>query len=296
MRRKRRDGSLAESLAPLLIGVLLSAGIFGSASSAVAQGSSPAPSAAVSSEGQQIFESQCTGCHTIGGGPMTGPDLEGVGDRQTSDWLATWIADPQAVVDSGDAHATQMVDQYGSVMPNMGLSSEQVSAVVDYLGGTSGGTGSSPSSQSPSPVPQGDPLIGKELFIGDVRFQNGGPACIACHSAGGIGSLGGGKLGPNLSTTFQKSGPAGTRAVLTSLPFPTMKAVWSDHPITPQEQENLVAFLQTSLAQRSASAVDDLVAVVLQFAGLLFLLTALLFLRRLTSVRRAMVKRAVKRT
>ena len=47
-----------------------------------------------------------------------------------------------------------------------------------------------------APAVQGNAETGKDLFTGVVRFQNGGPPCMACHSTGGIGALGGGSLGP----------------------------------------------------------------------------------------------------
>lgn len=300
--------------AVLAVGLMVGLGLLGTAATSAATpsaspvagasaASAASPAAAGSSEGQQIFETQCSSCHNIGGGTLVGPDLQGVGDRRTDDWLVQWMTNPQAVIDSGDTYAKGLSDQFGMVMPTLGLSSDQVSAVVAYLDAPSGGaTGApSPSAAAGSPVPtaspvvQGDPLTGKDLFTGQTSFQNGGPPCMACHTAAGIGSLGGGRLGPDLSTTFRKTGPAGIQAVLTSLPFPTMKAVWSDHPITPGEQADIVAFLQTSPAKRSPSAVGDLIAVVVQIVGLLFLLMALIFIGRLTSVRRAMVKRAVKR-
>lgn len=44
---------------------------------------------------------------------------------------------------------------------------------------------------------QGDPNWGQRLFTGEQPFENGGPACIACHTAAGLGPLGGGTMGPD---------------------------------------------------------------------------------------------------
>src|SRR3989338_9184569 len=52
--------------------------------------------------------------------------------------------------------------------------------------------------------PAGDYATGNALFTGEKRFTNGGPPCISCHSAG-VGALGGGILGPNLTQVY--SGP-----------------------------------------------------------------------------------------
>ena len=86
--------------------------------------------------------------------------------------------------------------------------------------------------------------LGKDLFTGVVRYQNGGPPCMACHSTGGIGALGGGQLGPDLTTVVARlGGVAGVDAFVAGTPTPTMKAVWSKHPLTTEERANVVSFL-----------------------------------------------------
>ncbi len=82
-------------------------------------------------EGSGIVNNQCEACHTVNGkGAKIGPDLNQVmegkvnlvpgGQPTNSAWLARWIADPQAVWPS-------------ATMPNLGLSSQQVQAVIAYL-------------------------------------------------------------------------------------------------------------------------------------------------------------------
>lgn len=275
-----------------LLALLAAAGV------AHAQSESPAPAASGSaSAGQAVFDAQCASCHTIGGGTLVGPDLQGVTDRRTTDWLEAWISDPQALIDSGDADAQQLSEQFGMVMPTLGLVPQQVSDVIADLAQSSAGGGPvatvTPSAApSPTPVPRGDALAGEGLFTGKTSFQNAGPPCMACHSAGGLAALGGGTLGPNLSGSFQKMGASGVRSVLTNMPFPTMKAVWSSHPITPQEQEDIIAFLNSNVGKRAPEAVGSLFAASLQVALLLLLASFLILNRRLISVRRAMVKRA----
>ena len=36
--------------------------------------------------GEEIFQSKCSACHSIGGGRRVGPDLAGVMERRTKDW------------------------------------------------------------------------------------------------------------------------------------------------------------------------------------------------------------------
>ncbi|MDH3458875.1 MAG: cytochrome c, partial [Gemmatimonadota bacterium] len=44
--------------------------------------------------GQAIFDRTCFACHSIGEGPRVGPDLKGVHDRRTGEWLVRWMEDP----------------------------------------------------------------------------------------------------------------------------------------------------------------------------------------------------------
>ena len=89
-----------------------------------------------------------------------------------------------------------MLRQWRDVpMPNQGLSTSDVTAVLAYLE-TAETAAAQPSGQAASAPVQGNPEIGKALFTGVTRFQNGGPPCVGCHSAGGIGTWAAGSLGP----------------------------------------------------------------------------------------------------
>lgn len=83
------------------------------------------------SQGKTIVTSQCVACHTVNGkGGTVGPNLNQVmagrlnvvpgGQPTNQAWLARWVADPQAVWPA-------------ATMPDLGLSSVQVEAVVKYL-------------------------------------------------------------------------------------------------------------------------------------------------------------------
>jgi cytochrome c2 len=209
--------------------------------------------------GKQIFQEKCTACHTIGNGPLVGPDLKGVTTKQSHDWLEHWIAAPDKMLAEKDPTATDLLHQFHDVpMPNLGLSSSDVTAVIAFLE-TATAQPSAPATAS-APAVKGDPESGKSLFTGVTRFANGGPPCMACHSVGGIGALGGGQLGPDLTgVTGRMGGEAGLNAFVAGTPTPTMKAVWSQHPLSTEERANVVAFLgQAGVSQRPAQAIWQL--------------------------------------
>jgi cytochrome c2 len=223
--------------------------------------------------GKQIFQEKCTACHTVGNGPLVGPDLKGVTARHPREWLEQWIAAPDAMLAKKDPDATALLHQFHDVpMPNLGLSTSDVTAVIAFL--DTGTSAAAPAGQAASaPAVKGDPGTGKDLFTGVTRFANGGPPCMACHSVGGIGALGGGQLGPDLTEVVSRYGGAtAVDAFVAGTPTPTMKAVWSQHPLSNEERASVVSFLaQAAVTQRPAQAIWQLAG--LAALGLVILLT-----------------------
>lgn len=246
-------------------------------------------------EGSTIFATKCAACHTIGKGKTVGPDLKGITTTESPDFLAKWVAAPSALIKAGDPTAVRLVKQYPLQMPDLGLAPGDVSAVLAYIAQQSGSTASANGAAAPAAaLPAGDGATGRELFVGDVRMHNGGPPCMSCHSISGIGALGGGTLGPDLTNAFQKyGGTAGLASFLQSVPTPTMSAVWTKDPMTPQEIANLTAFIQEgAVAQRSLDAIWKLL--LLSAVGLVVLvaIAATYWRRRLLGVRKPLVERA----
>lgn len=210
------------------------------------------------SDGEALFKAKCTACHTIGGGKLIGPDLKGVTQRREASWLSAWIKAPDKLAASGDATAKQLVTQFGMQMPNMGLSDADVASLVAYFQSVDGGA---PASAAPPQAPaapaqpaaeltgtnlvlalNGDPNYGEQLFTGEVALQNGGTHCMACHTVNGVGPLGGGALGPDLTHVYARYGRQGLAAALGSIPFPTMQSVFANHALSPNNQSDLLAF------------------------------------------------------
>ncbi len=145
-------------------------------------------------------------------------------------------------------------------------------------------------------IPAGNAESGRELFTGAKRFEAGGPPCMGCHSVGGIGALGGGALGPDLTRTAANYGGAENFAkVLAKVPFPTMKPIFHPdegrRPITMQEVADVSAFLyQASSTERPTQAIGTLLAISVSVAAALVVLGHLMWRNRANGVRKPMVE------
>ena len=245
-------------------------------------------------EGEEIFQSQCMGCHTIGGGALVGPDLLGVTEIREKDWLTRWLLEPDKMLAEGDPIASEMLSEFNNIaMPNLGLTEADVAALIAFFEAGSGGTEDQPTTE-----PITDPIItagisdsGRMLFIGEAQLDNGGPACISCHNVAGVGALAGGTLGPDLTNVHDRYGEAGLAAALTGLPFPTMRGVYTDKPLTEDEAANLFAYF--ALSSQGTSEPVNLSFVLIGLGGflLIMLLFQLIWRKRLLGVRIPLVGR-----
>ena len=246
------------------------------------------------SEGEKHFtEKGCTACHTIGGGDLVGPDLAGVTARRDKAWLTRWIQEPDKVLAEGDATATELFDKYNKIpMPNLGLTDSDVASLVAYFESLDSGGTTAPTTSAIT-LPAGDEERGKAFFMGTMRFENGGPACMVCHSVAGIGALGGGNLGPDLTTSGYIASDAAFATFISAPSTQTMGAVWVNTPLTEQEQADLYAFLsKASITQREPSALTQIAMLSGGSAIVLIALAQVWWRKRLAGVRKPMVARA----
>jgi mono/diheme cytochrome c family protein len=142
-------------------------------------------------------------------------------------------------------------------------------------------------------IAQGSPQRGEQLFTGRIHFRNGGPACISCHTISGLSFLGGGTLGPDLTHAYAKLGPRGTEAAMQTLYFGVMTPIYSEHPVVPQEQADLIALLKQSEAiPQTKWSTQILILIAFLLGGVFVALTGFLWRDRVRSVRRALVDKA----
>ncbi|MBI4478482.1 MAG: c-type cytochrome [Acidobacteria bacterium] len=267
-----------------------------------------------------FFQENCALCHTIGGGASLGPDLKDIHKSVDREWFVRFVMDPEASIGQGDARALAIQQEFGGiVMPTIEMSRAQAEAIflwlewessriaiergepqAEQLGGESAGTESPPvRSQLGEPAlstreltPQ-DVALGKKLFQGEQPLSNGGPACISCHTISVSGGLGGGKLGPDLTGILARlGGRRGLEAWLRASPTTTMRIIFGQRPITPEEAVSLVAYFeQGKTSEPRGSSWGMLQFILFSGAGacILLLVMGLIWKDRLRGVRRAIV-------
>jgi len=254
-------------------------------------------------EGQVLFGSKCFSCHNIGGGDKTGPDLKGVTSRRAKDWLHEYIQSPATVKDKGDPVAADLFRRFpATVMPDQALTSEQIDSILAMI--------TDLTNKNQVFIPAGAKLSraivpadvngGWQFFTGRARLQNGGTACISCHSIKGVGMFGGGTLGPDLTGVNIKYRDPELISILQNPNFPTMSTVFGTHLLNDEEIVQLFALFQSAkLAnpmppnQAGITTLDPRFFIIGVASMLLVLaLLNLAWRKRLRGVREELVRRA----
>ncbi len=201
--------------------------------------------------GEQVFNTTCFACHTIGGGRLVGPDLMDVHERRSQAWLLDFVRSSQSMIDNGDPEAVALFAEFNQLpMPDPMISDEQITQVLSYIEVQSSAAiaetllaENQPEVQA-QPASEEDIQTGQDLFQGILRFEEGGPACNACHEVRNDAVIGGGILATELTSVFSRMGGAGVKAILGHAPFPVMQAAYQGQSLTEQEVTALVAFLE----------------------------------------------------
>ena len=82
--------------------------------------------------GETQYQMICTACHMIGQ-RMIGPDLTGVYERRSPEWVMNMILNPDGMLKE-DPIAKALLEEYnGAIMLNQNLSEEDARALAEYL-------------------------------------------------------------------------------------------------------------------------------------------------------------------
>jgi ubiquinol-cytochrome c reductase cytochrome c subunit len=220
---QRRRHPLA-AVALLLLGLLMTGGVYAAASSAnEAQATTVTYSAADVDEGEKLFVANCATCHGMGAeGSPSGPSLVGVGAASVDFQVGTGRMPMQNNGPQAQVKPHQFNDEQ----------TEQLAAYVASLG-----AGPSIPSEEILDASQGDPALGGELFRTN---------CAMCHNAAAAGgALTEGKWAPSLTGVSEKHI---YEAMVTG---PQNMPVFNDTNITPEGKQDVIAFLKTIEAEGS---------------------------------------------
>jgi len=227
----------------------------------------------------QLYRSKCMGCHTIGGGALTGPDL-----APTLAWprenLVTAIVRMEEKIGPIPAQEIdQLIELLQSGQAKDRLDAER--ARMDMLDAAT--------------LEPGSPAIGQRLFEGRDTFSAGGLACAACHQAAGKG----GSFAVDLTHIYTRMGGKDSlQSACEGTNFPVMREAYRTHPVTKQEARHLVAYFEQVDAQPDDASISAMPLLVKIFGAsgclLIFMLLGLMHVRRGTGVRSGLVKQSLK--
>lgn len=169
---RRRSSSLVGFAALALLALL-----------ALASGCGDADENASIEAGRDLYNERCFACHTIGEGGRIGPDLEGVTERRTREWLVAWISDPLTMAQT-DPVAQELSEEYEGQMAPMGLEEQQIHHVLDYIAAVSEGRVQETQIEIGG---SDEPLTDEEFARAqDIYFDR----CTGCHGALRVGATG----------------------------------------------------------------------------------------------------------
>ncbi len=179
--------------------------------------------------GAQLFMRKCAGCHTIGGGALSGPDLKVV---------QSW---PRQNIDPA---ILRMEKNVGKLNPE----EVELLAVLMLQPDAASRLAEERKRMAMKEMASLEPAnaaIGEALFYGNRVLSNRGLACAACHGVGGVG----GNLASDLTGSFAKLGEVPLMSTIEGVTFPLMQAAYAAKPITKQEALHLVKYLEVAGAQ-----------------------------------------------
>lgn len=228
---------------------------FGSVSAQDSTTVTPADSAASPAQPKDDvaagFAMKCAGCHTIGGGKLTGPDL-----LPTRAW-------PQGELFTKIKLMEQRVGP---------MTAEEVNSFVDLLQEERAADrvkiaqelASKAVAATLEPASKGE---GQRLFEGEKPLTNGGIACVTCHRAG----VRGGTLGPDLTMLRDRMGKVAMTSAIQQAQYLVMSGTYKNNAITAQEAVHIAEYLSSPDLQ-PATGMEDKVPLISAITGALALI------------------------
>ncbi|MCP3856866.1 MAG: c-type cytochrome [Actinomycetia bacterium] len=206
-------------------------------------------------EGAEVFADRCARCHEPDGSGLVGevPPLLNNPNAADAEYVESTIRDglegPIEVLGVAYDDAMRALESK--------MSDDEITAVVAYVGSLAV-RAETIADAPPVEVEPGSVGEGHALFTGSSRLSNGGGACVACHTAGKVGNLGGRSLGPDLTGTAAEYGSEAALASWLADPKSAiMQPIFVDRPLTENEIADLTVFLTDAPNQSEPSDPGD---------------------------------------
>ena len=83
--------------------------------------------------GEKSFNINCSGCHNFRQDAI-GPQLSGVTNAVSAEWITNFVKDPQQLINSKDVHAVQLHDKYKTTMPSFSwLKEDEIKNIIAFI-------------------------------------------------------------------------------------------------------------------------------------------------------------------
>lgn len=148
----------------------------------------------VKEDGEALFNTYCIACHLTTDEHLIGPGLKGVEDRYSREWIQKWVKDSQSLIESGDAEAISVFEQYNEVlMPAQDVNNDQLDAIINYVITSNGGVANfgvagGASDEGEEVEEEGAVMEESTESANDGNAENGEKVfksyCAACHTPG----------------------------------------------------------------------------------------------------------------
>lgn len=258
----------------------------------------------IAQDGESLFKQNCASCHSIGKGAVVGPDLKGLSERRSEEWILKFVKSSQSFIASGDKDAVAVFEENKKiVMPDQNLKDDQIKSIIAHIS-TVGSSQSEPKSAdtvkaiTESELNNADLIKrGMMLYQGDAAFVNHGPSCISCHNVNKPELISGGLLAADLTNVYTKvGGIAGLNGILANPPFPAMTVSFKDKPLKNEEINALIAFLHSvdvPIKQQKAPSDFLLLGGILAFMAGIALIYMVWFSRKKATVKKSIYDRQI---
>lgn len=225
----------------------------------------------------QLYTLKCAGCHTVGGGALSGPDLKPT---------QTWPHD-------------NLVSAIQRMEKNVGpLKQEEVEQLTEFLLSADAASRLVEERkrirlQQAAKLKPASAAMGEALFFGRQPLSNGGLSCASCHAVAGRG----GNLASDLTGSFAKLGEVPLGSTIENATFPLMQVAYANCPVTTQETVHLVKYLESvSTAPPTVAALPPLYGISTVGAAVIIVFLGYSYRGRDRGVRAQLVQSATRRT